>query len=356
MFRIIDRIVKMALKDSRVVKNNLEETMTKTIALAMSLVFFLMVMILSAVEKEVIQKASELYDQKEYTEALKATEKGIDEFGLTDGLIHTKYKILLALERYEEALETFETIIERVGDSPNVVIDKIRLLFNLKRFDEALDTAMAVEEKSEKKSPYIALFIAKIYIALNEEEKALAWLEKSVERGFDSYSYLLEEEFKILHEDTRFKDLISKIKANMGLGNPAKDFTAPLFSGENYTLSQDKGKVVLIDFWATWCAPCLAEMPHLKKLYKELHQKGFEIVGISLDSNKQVLEKFMKKKEVPWKIAFSGRGRADETAKLYGVDAPPGYFLVGRKGILRFSFVKGGKELEKAIRELVSES
>jgi peroxiredoxin len=136
---------------------------------------------------------------------------------------------------------------------------------------------------------------------------------------------------------------------------PAKDFTVPLLSGASYTLSQDQGKVVLIDFWATWCPPCVAEIPQLKDVYAQIKERGFEIIGISLDSDREVLENFTRQKDLPWRIGFSGNGMDDEVAKLYRVDSAPRYLLVDRKGVVRHAFDMGGKKLGDAIQELVTE-
>lgn len=310
---------------------------------------------LVADEKDIIRKASELMDKKEYMKALEIVGEGIQEFGETDGLVDTKYKILLALERYEDALRTFEKIIERVGEAPEVMADKIRLLFYLERYDEALATAFEVERKSGEQSPFTSFFIFRIYLAEDNKEMAYDWLEKSVARGFEAYEYLLQDEFKVLHNEKRFTDLISKIKEKTGIGKPAKNFSGPLLSGGTYSLSQDGGKVVLLDFWATWCPPCVAAFPKLSKLYLELHQRGFEIIGISLDSERQALERFLKTRDIPWNVIFSGKSMDDEVAKLYKINSVPKYFLVDKKGILRLASDTGGEALADAVRELLQE-
>jgi len=310
---------------------------------------------LVADEKEVLRKASDLMDQKEFLKALELVTDGIQEYGETSSLIDMKYRILLASERYEEALQTFEKIIERVGDAPEVLADKIRLLFMLRRYGEALETALDVDRKSGGQSPFVSFFIFRIYLAQHNKEMAYEWLEKSVERGFEAYEYLRQDEFRVLNGEKRFKDIISRMRKKAGIGKPAKGFSGPLLSGETYTLSQDKGKVVLIDFWATWCPPCVEALPELKKLYKELHQKGLEITGISLDSDRAALEKFLKKRDIPWKIIFSGKSMDDEAAKLYRINSIPKYFLVDKKGILRFSFDTGGEALADAVRGLIRE-
>jgi len=319
------------------------------------LCLFVFVTLLIADEKEITQKASDLMDKKEFVKALEVVEDGIQKYGETDSLIDTKYKILLALERHEEALQTFEKIIERVGDAPEVMSDKIRLLINLERYEEALETALEVDKKSEGQSPFVSFFIFQIYLSQDNKEMALDWLEKSVDRDLDVYEYLLQDEFKALHNDQRFKDLISKMKYKAGVGKPAKDFSGAFLSGETYSLAQDRGKVVLIDFWATWCPPCVAALPKLKELYKELNQKGFEIIGISLDSERAALDRFLTKRDIPWKIVFSGKSMDDDAAKQYKIKGVPKYFLVDKKGILRLTSDTAGEALADTVRELIRE-
>jgi thiol-disulfide isomerase/thioredoxin len=103
--------------------------------------------------------------------------------------------------------------------------------------------------------------------------------------------------------------------------------------GREVDLQAMKGKVVLIDFWATWCGPCMAELPNVKAGYEKLHAKGFEIVGISFDREQAALERVVAREKMPWPQYFpEGENRfADE----FGIESIPTMWLVDRKGLLR---------------------
>ena len=100
-----------------------------------------------------------------------------------------------------------------------------------------------------------------------------------------------------------------------------------------------KGKVVVVDFWATWCGPCVAEMPTMKKLYAEYHGQGVEFLGISLDQPKEqggldALKKFVKEKEIPWPQYYQGKGWQSDFSSSWGINSIPSMFLVDQDGKL----------------------
>jgi thiol-disulfide isomerase/thioredoxin len=128
-------------------------------------------------------------------------------------------------------------------------------------------------------------------------------------------------------------------------------FTA--VDGREVDLAKLQGKVVLIDFWATWCGPCVAELPNVIKAYKELHPKGFEIVGISLDSDKAELQAFVKDKGMEWPQYFDGKGWQNEISTKYGINSIPAMWLLNKKGMVVSTNARGG--LEETVAKLLAE-
>ena len=124
--------------------------------------------------------------------------------------------------------------------------------------------------------------------------------------------------------------------------------------GSVFKLAAQKGKVILIDFWAAWCGPCKKAIPSLKDYYNEFKSEGFDIIGISLDYNRKDLESFLCKEHIKWKIAYTGNGWDNTVVKLYGVTSMPSVWLIDKKGYLRF-FNPGRKSLRENIKQLLSE-
>lgn len=118
------------------------------------------------------------------------------------------------------------------------------------------------------------------------------------------------------------------------IGKPI-DLKFTAMDGREVDLAKLRGKVVLIDFWATWCGPCVAEFPDIKKTYEKFHDKGLEIIGISLDDDKQDLLNFLKKNgPAPWPQYFDGKGWNTEMSFKFAINAVPTYFLIDKKGNL----------------------
>jgi thiol-disulfide isomerase/thioredoxin len=126
--------------------------------------------------------------------------------------------------------------------------------------------------------------------------------------------------------------------------------------GRHYDITANRGKVILIDFWATWCPPCVKGIPFLKEMYSKYASHGFDIIAISLDSAQKAVTDYLKKEQIKWPVRFSGEGWMDKTARLFKVNLIPSYWLIDRNGILRdFGFrLRDKKILRASIEKLIS--
>jgi thiol-disulfide isomerase/thioredoxin len=118
------------------------------------------------------------------------------------------------------------------------------------------------------------------------------------------------------------------------VGKPV-DLRFTAVDGREVDVSKMKGKVVLIDFWATWCMPCVGEIPHVKEAYDKNHAKGFEIVGVSLDQEKGSLTEFVSGHNMAWPQYFDGEGWDNKLAGQFGITSIPAMWLIDKKGNLR---------------------
>ena len=130
---------------------------------------------------------------------------------------------------------------------------------------------------------------------------------------------------------TKAEGILRRLDA---MGKPL-DIKFVAMDGRQVDLSQMKGKVVLVDFWATWCVPCVDEIPHVKEAYEQFHAKGFEVVGISFDGLQQSLQRFVEQKKLPWPQYFDGKDSANKFGIQYGIVGIPVMWLVDKNGNLR---------------------
>ncbi|MEH6567641.1 MAG: TlpA disulfide reductase family protein [Halioglobus sp.] len=137
---------------------------------------------------------------------------------------------------------------------------------------------------------------------------------------------------------------------------PAENFTLKSAGGENIRLSEYRGQVVLINFWASWCGPCRQEMPHLDAIHQKYQPMGFTVFGVNVEQDRKMADKILRDIPVSFPILFDDSNLVSE---LYDVDAMPVTVLVDRNGDIRFMH-RGYKpgyehEYEKQVRTLIKE-
>lgn len=135
------------------------------------------------------------------------------------------------------------------------------------------------------------------------------------------------------------------------VGQPlALKFTT--LDGQPFDLAAHRGKVVVIDWWATWCGPCVAELPHFKEVVARYAPRGVVFVGISLDQKKEALVNFIAEHAMTWPQFFDGQGWKNQFATEFGIRSIPAVWLIDQQGVLRDTFGRG--ELEQKLDRLLA--
>ena len=226
----------------------------------------------------------------------------------------------------------------------------------------------AMQDLREKQFAYPLSFVKENndrYFSLN-----LIELESS-RRGFDIVGYMEAYENLIPKLKTSKKGLVVKQKldklyeayqktAHLEIGKIAPNFEAPTPDGTLVSLENLKGKVTIIDFWAAWCGPCRKENPNVVKVYEKYHDKGLEIIGVSLDGQsrqqdpKKAWLDAIDKDELTWHHVSNLKYFNDPVAKLYNIQSIPATYILDADGTIVAKNLRG-IALERKIRELLDE-
>ncbi len=222
---------------------------------------------------------------------------------------------------------------------------------DLVRFNSQLGQAAAA---SPKDAHNLIVAFADKYRDTDIEPVALAYAH----RYADQFNLVIAGEFldelRIKHGEHPFvKHHLTRMGVRPSpIGKPFKA-TLTTLDGKQLNLPGDlRGKIVVIDFWATWCVPCLREIPRMQRLYAAYKNKGVQFVGISLDHNRGALTSFLKKTSLPWLHTFTGKKYNDPTALRYQINGIPNVWLIDRKGNVITDNAYGRLEelLDKAVK------
>lgn len=190
-------------------------------------------------------------------------------------------------------------------------------------------------------SPFRALDLAGSLSALARFDGDLAGSREILERVSSAYPL-----------NQQIGEIVEGRIARQGLiGQPAPRFGTSDLEGKPVDVADYANRVVLVDFWGTTCAPCLAEFPNLKQIYKDFHEKGFDIVGISFDDSPALVEAYRARAKLPWRMAMNESPEGPVSSR-YKVRTIPALFLIDRKGNVANVDIRG-HDLRSAVEKLL---
>ncbi len=265
----------------------------------------------------------------------------------------------------EAAIKGYERALQLVSEDPNffnLYSNLIRLYVIVGRSEDAENLIDSFKSIMKPHGEDIMRFrdywtLLEMLRACNKHQEALQLCEnlESTEQK-NPWLKSLYREFAVTHEelgnielaDTYFDKYDSKREM---IGKPAPDFSATDIDGNPISLKDYRGKVMLLYFWATWCGPCIGNMPIVKKVYDTHRDFGFDVIGINRDTEKSDMSEYLNVCSLPWRQIFDGK--EGPLKKLYRVSGMPSKWLIDKEGnVISHEF--RSTELNKLVRDIVN--
>jgi len=195
---------------------------------------------------------------------------------------------------------------------------------DLKQFDVLL-----AEHKGEKTDAVARILYMKatLYAEVLHNPAKADQLMKQLNTDFSGTQFVTE-----MNQRAEKRKAAQQIQSSLVVGATFPDFNVKDANGQPLSIANYKGKVLLIDFWATWCGPCRGEIPNVVATYQKYHDQGFAIIGVSLDQDRQKMLDYTKQMKMTWPQFFDGQGWGNELAVKFGIESIPATFLLDGNG------------------------
>ena len=263
----------------------------------------------------------------------------LDKAGVKGGATQTEYKNATASlnKIFEKATPYYEQFGQAQQNGDEVTVKKIKAIFDSLNAEAG---RYVLNYAASNKSSLVAINFLTISKANGGQPDEIAKL-------LDGF----EEPVKNSIIGRRLKAELDAGKST-AIGGIAMDFTQNDINGKPVSLSSFRGKYLLIDFWASWCGPCRAENPNVVKAYNAYKNKGFEILGVSLDQSKEPWLAAIKKDKLAWTQVSDLKGWENAVSQKYRIESIPASFLLDKDGKIIARDLRG-EALEKKLKELM---